>query len=194
MRVVHRGRPRSERARIAILVATVDLLFKHELGAITVDAIAEQARVSKATIYRWWPTKENLALDALYFAWGEDGPAEPPDTGSLEGDLWELIRPWVRSLRRRPYGRSMASIIVAAQTDEAFAEQYREQFVRPRREQARALFTQAIDRNEIPATTNVEVALDLLYGAIYHRMLHGHAPLTERFARQVVGQVTRAVS
>ena len=59
------------------------------------DAVAERAGVSKATIYRWWPTKETLALDALYTEWAAASPYAR-DTGSLRGDLLALLRPWAR--------------------------------------------------------------------------------------------------
>ncbi|HYZ55566.1 MAG TPA: TetR-like C-terminal domain-containing protein, partial [Streptosporangiaceae bacterium] len=71
-------------------------------------------------------------------------------------------------------------------TDPAFAEQYRARFVEPRREEARAIFRRAIERGEIRAGTKVEVGLDLLYGPLYHRLLHGHAPLSDHFLRDVV--------
>ena len=64
-----RGRPRSERARKAILEAAAELLLARGLSAVSMDAVAERAGVSKATIYRWWATKETLALDALYTEW-----------------------------------------------------------------------------------------------------------------------------
>src|SRR6202142_4666186 len=86
-----RGRPRSEKARDAILAAAAELLLARGLGAVSMDAVAEQAGVSKATIYRWWPTKETLALDALYHEWSAV-PA-PRDTGSLRGDLLSLLLP-----------------------------------------------------------------------------------------------------
>ena len=70
-----RGRPRSERARKAILEAAAELLLARGLAAVSMDAVAEQAGVSKATIYRWWPTKETLALDALYTEWAAVRPA-----------------------------------------------------------------------------------------------------------------------
>lgn len=148
------------------------------------DAVAERAGVSKATIYRWWRSKELLALDALYDEWA--AVSTPRDTGTLRGDLLSLLRPWVRELGRRPFGRIVAALITHAQTDPDFGAEWRARFVEPRRDQARAIFARAVARGEIDATTNVEVALDLLYGPLYHRLLHGHAPLTDRFARQVV--------
>ncbi|HUY51131.1 MAG TPA: TetR/AcrR family transcriptional regulator [Streptosporangiaceae bacterium] len=183
-----RGRPRSEKAHKAILDAAAELLLARGLSAVSMDAVAERAGVSKATIYRWWPTKETLALDALYTEWAAARPY-PRDTGSLRGDLLSLLRPWVRLASSRPYGRVIGALLTESQTDPVFAAEYRERFVEPRRDQARAVFRRAIERGEIPADTKVEVALDLLYGALYHRLLHGHAPLSERFAREVIDMV-----
>jgi AcrR family transcriptional regulator len=180
-----RGRPRSEKARQAILEAAAELLLARGLSAVSMDAVAQQAGVSKATIYRWWPTKETLALDALYAEWAAARPS-PRDTGSLRGDLLSLLRPWARLASSRPYGRVIAALITEAQTDPVFAAEYRERFVEPRRDQARAIFRRAIERGEIPADTKIEVALDILYGPFYHRLLHGHAPLNERFVRDVI--------
>jgi AcrR family transcriptional regulator len=178
-----RGRPRSEKARQAVLGAAADLLLENGLAAVSMDAVAARAGVSKATIYRWWPTKETLALDALYHEW-DVPPAR--DTGSLRGDLLSLLRPWVRLAGRRPYGRAIAALVTEAQTDPKFAREYRARFLAPRRDLARAVLRRAIERGEIPAGTKVEVALDLLYGPLYHRLLHGHAPLNDRFVRDVV--------
>ena len=180
-----RGRPRSEKARKAVLAAAAELLLARGLEAVSMDAVAERAGVSKATIYRWWPTKETLALDALYDEWDTARPS-PRDTGSLRADLLALLRPWIRRVRARPYGRVVAALIAEAQTDPKFATEYRARFVEPRREPARALLRRAIERGEIPADTKIEVALDLLYGALYHRLLHGHAALSDRFVQDVV--------
>jgi AcrR family transcriptional regulator len=179
-----RGRPRSEKARHAILDAAAELLLLRGLGAVSMDAVAERAGVSKATIYRWWPSKERLALDAL-LEWSAAG-SSPRDTGSLRGDLLSLVRPWVREIRRRPFGRVIAALVTEAQTDPQFAEDYRRHFVEQRRAPMRAAFERAIARSEVPAELDVEVALDLIYGPFYHRLLHGHAPLTDRFAVSVI--------
>jgi AcrR family transcriptional regulator len=180
-----RGRPRSEKARLAILQAAAELLLDRGLSAVSMDAVAERAGVSKATIYRWWPTKETLALDALFNEWAAATPAIR-DTGSLRGDLLALLRPWARLAGSRPYGRVIAALITEAQSDPVFAAEYRARFVEPRRGQAREVFRRAIERGEIPADTKVEVALDVVYGPLYHRLLHGHAPLNDRFVRDVV--------
>lgn len=180
-----RGRPRSEKARKAIMDAAADLLLTRGLSAVSMDAVAERAGVSKATIYRWWPTKESLALDALYTEWAAARPA-PRDTGTLRGDLLSLLRPWARLAASKPYGRVLGALITEAQTDPAFAAEYRGRVVEPRRDQARAVFRRAVERGEIAPDTRIEVAIDLVYGPLYHRLLHGHAPLNDRFVRDVV--------
>ncbi len=181
-----RGRPRSQKAHKAVLDAAAELLLSRGLSAVSMDEVAEHAGVSKATIYRWWPTKETLALDALYTEWAA-AQSSPRDTGDLRGDLLSMLRPWARLLTgSRPYGRVLAALLTEAQTDPAFAAEYLRRFIEPRRAYARTVFHRAIERGEIPADTKIEVALDLLYGPIYHRLLHGHAPLNDRFVREVV--------
>jgi len=179
-----RGRPRSEKARGAILEAAAELLLERGLTAASMDAVAARAAVSKATIYRWWPTKETLALDVLHHELAGVPPAR--DTGSLRGDLLSFARPWARLASRRPYGRVIAALLIEAQTDPAFGREYRARFLQPRRDLARAIFRRAIERGEIPADTNIEVALDLIYGPIYHRLMHGHAPLDDRSVRELI--------
>jgi AcrR family transcriptional regulator len=190
---LRRGRPRSEQARIAILNAGAELLLANGLDAVSMDAVATRAGVSKATIYRWWRTKETLALDALFYEWDVVRQTSR-STGSLRGDLLSLLRPWVRLVGSLPYGRVIMALINEAQTDPEFAKEYRARLVEPRREQARAIFHRAIERAEIPASTKIEVALDLLYGSLYHRLLLGHAPLDDRFVRDVVDTVLSGVA
>jgi AcrR family transcriptional regulator len=183
-----RGRPRSEKATTAILQAAGELLLEQGLEAVSMDAIAERAGVSKATIYRWWPTKETLAIDALYEDWAGDG-AVVPDTGSLRGDLLALFLPWSKRVSSRPYARVLGGLLTKARTDPRFAEEYDARLVQPRRDQARPILVRAIGRGEITAQTDVELALDLLYGPLYHRLLQGHLPLTDDFVVGVVDTV-----
>jgi AcrR family transcriptional regulator len=187
-----RGRPRSQQAHRAILAAAGELLLARGLSAVSMDAVAERAGVSKATIYRWWPTKETLALDALYTEWAAARPS-PRDTGSLRGDLLSLLRPWAKLAGSRPYGRVIAALLTEAHSDPVFAQEYRNRVVGPRRNQARAIFGRAVERGEISSEINVDVALDLLFGALYHRLLHGHAPLTDRFVRDAVDMTLNGI-
>ena len=154
------------------------------------DELADVAGVSKATIYRWWPSKETLALDVLLTEWRTE---RPRSTGSLRGDLLALLRPWVRVVAKRPYGRMIASLIAEAQCNPGFGRLWRERFVAVRREPGHLAFARAIQRGEIAADTDIELALDLLYGPLYHRMLHGHAPLNDRVAVAVVDAALHGV-
>jgi AcrR family transcriptional regulator len=180
-----RGRPRSEKARQAILDAAIELLLAQGLEAVSMDEVAQRAGVSKATIYRWWPTKQTLALDALYHEWDTFRPSLP-DTGSLRADLLAIIRPWIRRARKRPYARVVGALVEETHTDPAFARLYHERFVNPRRDPARAVLRRAIERGQIAEETDIELTLDLIYGALFHRLLHAHAPLSNRFVENVI--------
>jgi AcrR family transcriptional regulator len=183
-----RGRPRSEKSTKAILAAAGELLLEHGLDAVSMDAIAEQAGVSKATIYRWWPTKETLAIDALYEDWAAAYPIAP-DTGSLRDDLLGIFLPWVDRIATRPYARVFGALLTRARTDDSFARELDQRLVQPRRNRARPIFERAIARGELPENTDIELALDLLYGPVYHRFLQGHLPLTPAFVEAVIDAV-----
>jgi AcrR family transcriptional regulator len=192
-----RGRPRSERARQAIIASAADLLLARGLSAVSMDAVAERAGVSKATIYRWWPTKESLALDALYTQWAAAQPSDV-DTGLLRGDLLALLRPWARLAagiagNQGSYARVIAALVTEAQTDSAFAAEYRQRVIEPRRDAVRAILARAVGRGEIPPATKTEVAIDLLYGPLYHRLLHGHAPLDDQLVEDVVNMALTGI-
>jgi AcrR family transcriptional regulator len=182
---VPRGRPRSEKSREAILRSAGELLLERGLDAVSMDAVAQHAGVSKATIYRWWSTKEALALDALYAEWAEHGLTDI-DTGSLRGDLLALLRPWARQLRKRNYARVLGTFITKVHSDPAFATEYLARLLRPRRDMAKAMFERARERGELRPGVGIEVAQDIIWGAVYHRLLHGHAPLSDRFVSDVV--------
>jgi AcrR family transcriptional regulator len=189
-----RGRPRSATSQKAIVATAIEILLEQGLTSMSMDDLAKRAGVSKATIYRWWASKELLALDALATEWAQPTPSPDLDTGSLRGDLLARIHPWLGQLNQKPYERIIAGLLAQTQTNPEFAKLYRERFVAPRRDQARTLLLRAIDRGEIAADTNLEVTLDLLYGPIYHRLLHRHAPLNDQFAAQVIDAVIAAIS
>jgi AcrR family transcriptional regulator len=156
------------------------------------DAVADRAGVSKATIYRWWDSKELLALDAVYAAWDTGGSAPRP-TGTLRSEMLALVRPWARLAAAGPSARILAALVAEANNDAEFGRAYRARFVEPRRDQARAMFSRAVARGEIPADTDVEVAVDVLWGPLYHRLFHGHAPLNDRFLRRSVDTVLAGI-
>ena len=179
-----RGRPRSEQADQDILRAATDLLAERGLAGMSIEEVAARAGVGKATVYRRWPTKDALALDAFLAEYRQQQPE--PDTGSLRGDLLAALRGWVRAVTRTRAGRMLAGLIAAAQHDPELASDWRDRVMTPLRARHAVLFDRAVARGEIPATTDRDVVLDLLFGAAYHRLLLGHQPLSDRFARRVV--------
>ena len=175
-----------------MLAAAAELLLDHGLHAVSMDAVAERAGVSKATIYRWWPKKEILALDMLFTQWAAVTP-QRYESGALRSDLVALLLAWTRLVTSRPYGRVAAALLTEARTDPAFSAEYQRRILEPRRDQARMIFADAVARGEISGETKVEVAIDLLYGSLYHRLLHGHAPLDDEFVDDIVDMVLRGI-
>jgi len=182
-----RGRPRSEQVERAILRAAADLLAERGLAAMTIEDVAALAGVGKTSIYRRWSTKGTLALDAFLVDFLAAQPI--PDTGSLESDLIAVLRAWVRTARETPTGRALTDLVAQAQSDPELAIAWRERVVGPTRGQHRKVFERAIARGEIPAASDVDVLMDLLFGPAYHRLLHGHLPLSDRFIRRVVAVI-----
>jgi AcrR family transcriptional regulator len=186
-----RGRPRSEQADQAILAAASDVLAERGFGGMSIEEVASRAGVGKATIYRRWTSRGALALDAFLVQFRSQQPL--PQTGSLRGDLLAALRAWIRSVTRTSVGPTLAGLIAEAQRDPELAAAWREQVVERLRSQHRIMLDRAVERGEIPADTDYEVVLDLLFGAAYHRLLQGHQPLTDKFARQVVDLVIAAI-
>jgi AcrR family transcriptional regulator len=179
-----RGRPRSQDADRAILAATVELLAERGLAAMSIEEVAARAGVGKATIYRRWPSKGLLALDAFVASFRAEQPL--PDTGTLRGDMLDALHAWVRAVTLTPMGRLLADLIAEAQHDPELRASWRDRVLEPLRFQHRIMLDRAIARGEIPATVDREVVLDLFFGAAQHRLLLGHLPLTEDFIREVV--------
>jgi AcrR family transcriptional regulator len=186
------GRPRSGKARAAILKATAELFQEQHLRSISMDAVAQRAGVSKATIYRWWTSKGTLALDA-FMAELTAATGTPPDKGSLMADLKAHMRALVASYGGTPAGKMLAELVGAFPTDPELAEGFRTGVVARFRQQHRVIFERAIARGEIAANTDTDIAMDLLYGAIWIRLLLGMRALDDRFADRVVEIAVRGL-
>jgi AcrR family transcriptional regulator len=182
-----RGRPRSDQVDQAILAAAAALLSERGLEAMTIEDVAALAGVGKASIYRRWPTKGALALDAFLIDFLTQQP--PVDTGVLEDDLREALTLWSAAVVGTSTGRALVGLIAAAQADEELSRSWIERVMKPVREQHRTMVDRAIARGEIPARTDVDVIMDLLYGAAYHRLLQGHLAITPEFIELVARMV-----
>jgi AcrR family transcriptional regulator len=187
------GRPRSEQATVAILKAAGELLTEEGLLAMTLDAVAVRAGTSRATIYRWWDSKELLALDAIEARISQHIRRVSTDTGSLAGDLLAGVEARIRAATAPGMMRVWAALLAQAHADPAFGAAYRARFFKPVRETAREAFARAVIRGEISADTDIELALDLLFGAVANRLLHGSAPVDARLARGIVASVMKGL-
>jgi AcrR family transcriptional regulator len=186
-----RGRPLSPRTERAILHSTVGLLAERGLSEISLDEIAARGRVSKASIYRRWPSKGTLVFDAFVAQFLAGQPA--PDTGRLEDDLLIALRSWVRTVDGTTEGRTLKGLIAEVQRDPELATAWRERFVGPVRDHHRVMTDRAIARGELPPGADTDLLLDLLYGPAYHRLLQSHLPLDDAFVVGVVRVIGAAV-
>ncbi|MGO8886752.1 MAG: TetR/AcrR family transcriptional regulator [Streptosporangiaceae bacterium] len=186
-----RGRPRSEQADRAILQAASELLAERGLGGLSIEEVASRAGVGKATIYRRWSSRGTLALDAFLAEFQGQQPLH--DTGTLRGDMLAALRAWIRSVTRTSAGRMLAGLIAEAQQDSELAVAWRERVVEQLRAQHKIMLDRAAARGEIPADTDPDIVLDLLFGAAYHRLLHGHQPLNDCFAEKVVDLIMTGI-
>lgn len=183
---------RSRRAHDAILKSAVALFEELGYERMTVDRIALRAGASKATIYRWWPSKGAILTEAFLTA------VEPdvgfPDSGSLREDLVGQLALLVRVLGETPLGRMMISLLGEAQHDAALAAALRDGWLEPRRVAGRAVLERAVSRGELRSDLDLDLALDGLYGPIYLRLLFAHSPLDTPALEALVAQQLRGIA
>jgi AcrR family transcriptional regulator len=176
------GRPRSEESRAAILEATWKLLQTVPLRDLAIEAIARESGVGKTTIYRWWPNRGAVVMDTVI-------DRLMPEIAFPEGlSATETIVLQMQSLVKAfsgDYGRIIAQILAEGQACPKTLETYRERFLYPRREAAKVVIQQGIKSGEFDPKLDPELAIDILYGAIYFRLLVGHLPLDQQFAEEL---------
>jgi AcrR family transcriptional regulator len=153
---------------------------------VTADAIARRAGVSKTTIYKWWPNKSLVALDA-YLA-GMTEQVAMPDTGSAELDFTRQLKS-VMAFYTSPLGRLFCQFLAEGQSDPGFLALFRERFLYARRDTARVMWRRGVDRGEIREEVDGEIVLDLIYGPMIFRLLAGHGSLSDRESEAVVEAV-----
>ena len=180
------GRPRSERARLAVLEAAADLLLEGGLAATTIEAVAARAGVSKVTIYKWWPSRGSVAVDAYFHRYRQTIAFE--DTGDLTRDLTGQIRVLIDAFRGRA-GAIMAELIGQAQADPALADILRVQWLEPRRRASADVMERAVARGQIRPGIDVAAVLDQLYAPLYYRLVMQHEPQTAGLADVLVATV-----
>jgi AcrR family transcriptional regulator len=184
------GRPRSELTRKSILSATLKLLETESIQAITIEAIAREAGVSKATIYRWWQSKASVVIDAFI----ENHLMRTPMRHDIH-PAEALLEHW--RLFAKQYsgwaGRIVAQILAEGQSDREIQREFRERFYYGRRAVVREVFENL--RKSVPALAKVEseLLMDMFYSAVYMRLFWGYAPIDDKFIEEFPVEVFRLV-
>lgn len=173
-------------------MATSALLEERGFAELTMDEVAVRAQVSKATIYRWWPTKGMLVFDAFEADFIARQPL--PDTGSLRGDLLTALRSWIRVVKGTVTGRTLVALIAEVQRDPELAEAWRDRFVLPVRARHRTMLERSVARGELSPDTDLDVVMDMTFGPAYHRLLQSHLSLGDRFAQSVIDTIVIGVT
>ncbi|MET9489414.1 TetR/AcrR family transcriptional regulator [Nocardia sp. NPDC006630] len=182
----HTGRRRNEATHQAILDTALRLLAESDGAPITIDAIAKAAGVGKQTVYRWWPSKGALLLDALLERATIDVPA--PDSGSMREDLRTVVEATFTGAQRKPTGPALRTVAREAARDPHLAELMRA-FTAQRRTTVHDILIRGQQRGELPAGADLDLMVDQFYGVFWYRFILGHAPLDRATADRLTDSI-----
>jgi AcrR family transcriptional regulator len=190
-RAAHRGNRhrRSEEARQAVLQAVDNLLVERGFAGLTIEGIAARAGVAKQTIYRWWPSKTEILMDA--FSGDAAQHLEPSDSGDLAEDVRLHLRNLAEFLTDSDAGAVFRALAGQAQHDPDVAARLRADHLGKLRERDRLPLMRALERGDLPPGTDVDFVVDQLVGPVYYRVLVTGEPVPEEFTDQLVAQVLR---
>jgi AcrR family transcriptional regulator len=180
--LAHPTTARSLRVHDAAVRAATELLAEGGLPAATMDAVVARSGVSKATLYKHWPSRTALAAEAFGVRMAREVPL--PDTGSARADLTEQLRR-VSAFYASADGTVFAQLLAACVTDPCAGVYFREFFLQGRRQTVTELWERAVRTGEAAPGTDTDTAIDVLFGALVFRLMAGHLPLTEEHADRI---------
>jgi AcrR family transcriptional regulator len=181
----HTGSRRNDAAEQAILRAAAELLEAGDGALITVAAIAERAGVGKQTIYRWWPSKSAVLLDAMIHRAHQIAPA--PDRGDLHTDLRLFLR---STFAAAPDNRSLLLGVLREALGDAATMNQLATFTVARRDELAQILDRATDRRQLPMLARPETVVDQAFGLLWYRMIFAHEPLDEQAADDLAAALT----
>ena len=187
-----RGRRRSPTSHQAIVRATQELLVADGYRALTIEGVAARAGVGKQTIYRWWPSRAALVLEA-YLA-GSDTVDTPRARTSTRADVQALLEWLVRVLAQPIGGRVLAGLVADLKDDAELAGRFHRDVVPARRRAMLTALERGRARGEIRPHADLELAVDALHGAVFYRLLLSGGPLDASFTRAVADQVLEGLA
>ena len=167
------GRKRSEESRLAILAAAFELAVEVGYANLTVEGIAARSGAGKQTIYRWWPSKADVLLDAL--------ATKAELAVPVSGDLRQFLVDSFAAARRTEFATLLRALMAQAQLDADFGERFRRGFLHRRRDALRVV----LDRGELPPGTSADTVADIVFGVMWYRLLATDRPLDEELADEL---------
>ncbi|MEV6592508.1 TetR-like C-terminal domain-containing protein [Streptomyces acidicola] len=181
-----RGRRPAAEVRAGVLAAAGHLLLAEGLRAVTFDRVATEAGSSKMTLYKWWPSPGALAAEA-YFT-HSDRTLQFPDTGDLRTDLITQLSSFIRWLTDEGAAKPVSELVGASQTDPDLAHAWSNSYALPRRELARVRLRTAQEQGQLRQDADLDIIVDQLWGACYHRLLVLKVPFDDTLAERLVDQ------
>jgi AcrR family transcriptional regulator len=179
-----RGRRPAAEVRAAVLTAAGHILLRDGMRAVTFDRVATEAGASKTTLYKWWPSPGALAAEA-YFAQSRR-VLEFPDTGDVRADLITQLTAFIRWLKDEGAEQPVCELVGAAQMDPDLARAWSHIYAQPRRELARERLRLAQRQGQVREDADLDIIVDQLWGACYHRLLVLKVPFDESIATRLV--------
>jgi AcrR family transcriptional regulator len=176
--------PRVLVSRERVLRTTLDLLAEAGLDELTIDDISRRSGVAKTTIYRHWPNRSALVIDACGRM--TDGDEAPPDTGSLEGDVRAILTNIAEPLGTARWSSIVPSIVDVAEHDPAFADIHR-RIQRRHAAPLRTALDRAAGRGEIPSTADRDAIAAALLGPLFYRRWFSREPIDAKFLDTIIG-------
>jgi AcrR family transcriptional regulator len=176
--------------RRRILKAALSLMDEVAFAQVTTEAIAGRAGASKATVYRWWPNKAAVVIEAFREAMAPNLPLR--NIGSLSQDLTTQVRNFARMLSGRG-GRMLRSFIVAARSDSDVALAFRSIWSDPRRAEAKEILRQKQANGQLRKDADLDLVLDSLYGPLYYRFLVKNEAPSQKYAEALATLVIRGL-
>lgn len=186
------GRPRSQARRTAILTAAGQLMLEGGLTVATMEAIAARAGVSKATIYKWWPSRGAVALEGFMVAVADSWSLS--EGTSTRDALSRLVHNAIGLFTTGPAGPLLRALTAESLSQPELARALRERWFGPRRALAVAIVSRGIERKELRPDLDMALTVDALFAPVYYRLLFGHEPLDDEFADRLVGQIMSGIA
>ncbi|PVC71871.1 TetR/AcrR family transcriptional regulator [Streptomyces sp. CS081A] len=192
---------RSERSRRAIFDAALALVTENGYAKTTVEGIAARAGVGKQTIYRWWPSRAAVLLDAFLDlqaraaeAMGGDAGSEIPDTGDLAADLKHVLRATVDEMNAPAFEGPTRALAAEGITDPDLGARFTEALLEPQLQHYVRRIEAAREAGDVDLGTDPRLAVELLVGPLHHRWIHRTLPLTHAYADALVDHVLRGLA